>query len=294
MMLVEPVELVAPAELGGVHFIAIGGAGMSGIARLMCDLGLPVSGSDQHDSPVLTELRDRGARVWVGHHADQVGPEVGTVVISSAIRDTNPELAEARRRGLRVWHRSAALAALMLGKQGVAVAGTHGKTTTSAMTAVALLGAGQQPSYVVGAALANTGVSAALGAGPAFVVEADESDGSFLQYPATHGAITNIEADHLDNWLTPQAYAAGYRRFAAGVGTVVINTDDPGARHLADELRAAGTGPRVLTCGSDPAADVRLSTIRHNPARTDGWLIAGTITHGDTETNLRLRVPGVF
>ncbi|MGJ3507319.1 UDP-N-acetylmuramate--L-alanine ligase [Enemella sp. A6] len=303
MMLVEPVELVPADELGGVHFIAIGGAGMSGIARLMCELGLSVSGSDQQDSPVLADLRARGAEVWVGHDAAQVGPGVGTVVISSAIRETNPELAEARRRGLRVWHRSAALAALMLGKRGVAVAGTHGKTTTSAMTAVALLGAGLNPSYVVGAPLGNTGTSAALGSGEAFVVEADESDGSFLQYPATHGVVTNIEADHLDNWHTPQAYAAGYRRFAEQVRTLVVNIDDPGARELADELRTAASSgsahrapvqQRVITCGTDAGADVRLSDIRHNPARADGWLIGATVTTADTEVTLRLRVPGVF
>lgn len=292
MMLLEPVELVPAQQLGGVHFIAIGGAGMSGIARVMCQLGIAVSGSDQSDSAVLAELRALGAQVFVGHAAEQVGPDVGTVVISSAIREHNPELVAARRRGLRVWHRSAALASLMLDKQGIAVSGTHGKTTTSAMTAVALLGAGLAPSYVVGAPLADTAMSAAMGSGDTFVVEADESDGSFLQYPATYGVITNIEADHLDNWGTPEAYAAGYRRFVAGLTTLVINADDPGARELAAELP---DGVRVVTCGASDAATVQLRNIRHNPGGHDGWLIAGTLERaGDAPVDLRLRVPGLF
>lgn len=292
MMLLEPVDLVPAHQLGGVHFIAIGGAGMSGIARVMCQLGIAVSGSDQNDSAVLDELRALGADVYVGHAAEQLGPDVGTVVISSAIRDQNPELVAARQRGLRIWHRSAALASLMLDKHGIAVSGTHGKTTTSAMTAVALLGAGLAPSYVVGAPLANTHLSAAMGSGDTFVVEADESDGSFLQYPATHGVITNIEADHLDNWGTPEAYAAGYRRFVAGLTTVVINIDDPGARELCAELPDT---VRVITCGTSAAATVHVRDIRHNPGGQEGWLIGGTLERaGQEPVELRLRVPGVF
>ncbi|PZQ45762.1 MAG: UDP-N-acetylmuramate--L-alanine ligase, partial [Phenylobacterium zucineum] len=130
-MLIEPVELVGVAELGAVHFIAIGGAGMSPIAALYAELGVPVSGSDQADSATLAGLAALGIRTYVGHDPVQLG-DAATVVVSSAIRENNPDLAEARRRGLRIWHRSAALAALMLGRIGVAVTGTHGKTTTSA------------------------------------------------------------------------------------------------------------------------------------------------------------------
>ncbi len=153
-------------------------------------------------------------------------------MVSSAVRETNPELAEARRRGLRVWHRSAALAALMLGRTGIAITGTHGKTTTTAMTAVLLAGAGADPSYVVGSPLADTGRAYHLGAGDPFVIEADESDGSFRQYPAQVVVITNVEADHLDNWGTAEAYAAGFVTLAVAdpVQVVVISADDPGRR----------------------------------------------------------------
>jgi len=132
MGLLTPVELPSLADLGPVHFIAIGGSGMNGIASMMLAGGVRVSGSDRQDSDYLQALRSLGARVYVGHRAEQLG-DADTVVASSAIRDDNPELAEARRRGLRIWHRSAALGSLMLGRRGVAVAGTHGKTTTTAM-----------------------------------------------------------------------------------------------------------------------------------------------------------------
>jgi len=204
MPLIEPVALVGVAELGDVHFIAIGGAGMSGVAAMFAASGVRVSGSDQADSAALTALAGLGIRTFVGHDPAHLGA-ASTVVVSSAVRETNPELAEARRRGLRVWHRSAALAALMLGRTGIAITGTHGKTTTTAMTAVLLSGAGADPSYVVGSPLADTGRAYHLGTGDPFVIEADESDGSFRQYPAQVVVITNVEADHLDNWGTAEA-----------------------------------------------------------------------------------------
>ena len=140
MGLLTPVELVAVSDLGPVHFIAIGGSGMNGIASTLLQLGFPVSGSDRQDSTYLRSLQAQGARVYVGHDAAQLGEDARTVVASSAIRDDNPELAEARRRGLRVLHRSAALGSVMLGRRGVAVAGTHGKTTTTAMISHVLAG----------------------------------------------------------------------------------------------------------------------------------------------------------
>ena len=199
MSLLTPVEVQPAAEVGPVHFIAIGGSGMNGIARLYAKLGVPVSGSDRSESATLDALREAGITCYAGHEASQLG-DARTVVISSAIREDNPELAEARRRGLRVWHRSAALAALMLGKRGVSIAGTHGKTTTTAMTAVMLHEAGADPSYVIGGKLATTKASSDLGSGDAFVIEADESDGSFLQYPTQIAIITSLEPDHLVNW----------------------------------------------------------------------------------------------
>ena len=258
MPLIEPAELCPPAQLGGVHFIAIGGSGMSGVAALYAQLGLPVSGSDRDGSPVLDELRALGVRAHVGHDAAQLG-DADTVVVSTAIRPDNPELAAARDRGLRVWHRSAALGALMLGHTGVAVCGTHGKTTTSAMVAWLLAACGADPGYVVGSPLADTGVSYHLGAGDVFVVEADESDGSMRQYPAEIVVVTNVEADHLDNWITEENYAHGMLEFATGpsVRVAVVCGDDSGARALIEPIRAAGV--RVVVVGACADADVRLA-----------------------------------
>ena len=183
MGLLDPVELSAADELGAVHFIAIGGSGMNGIASMMLAQGSRSAAATGRTRPTCGRSRRKGARVHVGHRAEQLG-DASTVVASSAIRDDNPELAEARRRGLRVLHRSAALGSLMLGRRGIAVAGTHGKTTTTAMIAHVLTGCGFDPSYVIGGALTGTTTGGHLGGGDVMVVEADESDGSFLQYPA--------------------------------------------------------------------------------------------------------------
>ena len=201
MGLVTPTEPVPLGELGRVHFVGIGGAGMSGIARIMLARGTEVSGSDFGASAGLTQLEALGARVHVGHAASQVG-DADTLVVSSAIRESNPELAEARRRGLRVVHRAAALASLMSGRQVIAVTGTHGKTTTTSMIATVLLETGAGPAYAIGGVLAATGAGAADGAGRYFVAEADESDGSFLMYAPDVAVVTNVEADHLDNYGT--------------------------------------------------------------------------------------------
>lgn len=285
-MLLDPVEVVPADEVGPVHFIAAGGSGMSGVARLYAQLGIPTTGSDQSDSTALRSLARNGVTTYVGHNAGQLG-DAQTVVISSAIREDNVELAEARARGLRVWHRSAALAALMQGKRAVAVAGTHGKTTTTAMTAVMLSAAGADPSYVIGGPLSTTGESSAIGTGAAFVVEADESDASFLQYPTEVAVITNVEADHLVNWGTAEAYADGFRAFATGqtVRFVVINIDDHGARALAEEL--AGAAPEVITYGEAPDADVRITDV---VAHGNG--VAATISFGDDSGTIVLQVPG--
>ncbi|MDO5067496.1 MAG: UDP-N-acetylmuramate--L-alanine ligase [Propionibacteriaceae bacterium] len=286
MTLLNPIEVVPATEVGPVHFIAVGGSGMSGIAHLYAELGVPTSGSDRSDSSTLQTLQRMGVTCHVGHDAAQLG-DAETVVISSAIREDNVELAEARRRGLRVWHRSAALAALMMGKRGVSVAGTHGKTTTTAMTAVMLSEAGADPSYVIGGPLSTSGVSAAIGQGEAFVVEADESDGSFMQYPTEIAVITNIEADHLVNWGTPEAYAAGFRDFATrpGVEWVVINIDDEGSRSLAEELIAAGR--QVVRYGEAEDADVRITDVKPS-----GNGVTATLTARDAAGPITLRVPG--
>lgn len=285
-MLVEPVPVLPAEDVGPVHFIAIGGAGMSGIARLFLAHNVTVSGSDQQDSPVLAELAAAGATTYVGHAASQVG-HARTVVVSSAIRPDNPELVAARARGLRIWHRSTALASLMIGYDAIGIAGTHGKTTTTAMTATMLAVAGADPSFVVGAPLQSSGQSAHLGGGRPFVVEADESDGSFRQYPTRIAVVTNLEADHLDNWGTPERYRQGFGAYARGplVEVVVTDADDPGGARLAADLRAEGR--RVVTYGESPSADVRLDDLT-----LVGATASATITAQGLRGRLDLQVPG--
>jgi len=255
--LAVPDRMLPAAELGHVHFIGIGGAGLSAIARIMLARGIPVSGSDGVDSPTLAGLRALGARVHVGHAAEQLG-DVDTVVVSTAVREDNPEYVAAVARGLRVLPRSAALAAVMAGRRVVAVAGTHGKTTTTALLTVALEAAGAEPTYAIGADLAATGSNAGEGSGELFVAEADESDGAFLHYAPYAAIVTNIEADHLDHWETEAAYARAFEEFADTLdpdGFLVCCADDPGAAALAERhLRA---GRRVVTVSTRPgAADV--------------------------------------
>lgn len=288
MPLLTPVPVEPADAVGPVHFIAAGGSGMSGIAAAYAALGVRVSGSDQADSENLRRLADLGVRTYVGHDPAQLG-EAETVVVSSAIREGNVELAEARRRGLRVWHRSAALAGLMVGRRGVAITGTHGKTTTTGMTATLLVEAGADPSYVIGSPLSTTGESSHLGLGDAFVIEADESDGSFLQYPAEIVVVTNVEADHLDNWGTPERYAEGFFELATmpHVRLTITCADDPGSRALAERLRAVGR--RVVTCGESGDADVRISEVVEGPDRTVAVLTAD----GDSG-RFELTVPGRF
>ncbi|SER48356.1 UDP-N-acetylmuramate--alanine ligase [Propionibacterium cyclohexanicum] len=289
MTLLEPVPLVVPERLGAVHFLAMGGSGMSGVALAYHERGVPVSGCDQVDSPTLRQLGAEGILSWTGHDAAHL-QSVDTVVVSSAIRHDNVELAEARRRGLRVWHRSAALAALMLGHDTVSVAGTHGKTTTTSMIATMATVAGAEPSYVIGSPLASTGQSAHIGTGRPFVVEADESDGSFLQYPTRIAVITNIEADHLDNWGTASRYAEGFERFAKSgdVEAVVIDADDPGAQELAERLRdSPARGRTVISYGENPRADVRLRQIVVEGMHASAQLDFEGRTH-----ELHLTVPG--
>jgi UDP-N-acetylmuramate--alanine ligase len=243
-------------SLGRVHFIAIGGAGMSGIARIMLKRGLTVSGSDARDSELLGQLAELGAKVFVGHDAGHLG-DADTVVVSTAIREDNPELRAARERGLTVLHRSAALAALMEGRTAVAVAGTHGKTTTTSMLTVALQHAGLDPSYCIGGQLVTTGLGADEGTGEVFVAEADESDGSFLRYSPHIAVVTNVEADHLDNYggfeKVKENFAAFIGRIEPG-GVLVAGIDDPVVRELVTQ-----TGARVATYGEADDADLRVT-----------------------------------
>jgi UDP-N-acetylmuramate--alanine ligase len=288
MPLVKPAEVIPLAGLGRVHFAGIGGAGMSGIARIMLARGVQVSGSDQAESATLKELESLGARVRVGHDAANLG-DADTLVVSSAIREDNPELAEARRRGLRVVHRAGALAALASGRRVIAVTGTHGKTTTTSMIATIFLGAGAEPGYAIGGTLASTGVNAADGAGGDFVAEADESDGSFLMMAPDAAVITNVDADHLDNYGTVEAYRASFTAFADRIvpgGLLVTCADDPGAAEVAAHARARGL--RARSYGESPGADYHVSRIS-----VEGMTTAFSVTaQGRGTLSARVEVPG--
>jgi UDP-N-acetylmuramate--alanine ligase len=259
--LVGRVDPVPVPELGRVHFTGIGGAGMSGIARIMIARGVKVSGSDAAASDLLTALAREGADVHVGHAAENIDG-ADTLVVSTAIRADNPELAEARRRGLRVLHRAAALASVMLGRRGIAVAGTHGKTTTTSMLTTILRHGGADPGYVIGGILTETGLGADDGGGAMFVAEADESDGSFLMLAPELAIVTSVEADHLDNYADLGEIQAAFAEFARQItpgGVLIACADDPGARALA--AAAARSGVRVRSYGGDPGADYRLTGV---------------------------------
>ncbi len=280
---------ILPADrLGRVHLVGLGGAGLSGIARLLMAQGVEVSGSDAADSPTLRSLVAEGARAFVGHAAEQLGA-ADTVVVSTAVREDNPEVVEARRRGLRVLPRSAALQSVMQSRRVVAVTGTHGKTTTTSMLTMALRATGADPSYAIGGDLADTGTNAHRGGGDLFVVEADESDGAFLVYEPHAAVVTSVDADHLDVWGTEEAYRGAFVSFLDRVepaGFLVVAGDDPGARLLG--TTAESRGIEVLWVGAADSDDLRLASTapvgdgsRTSIQRRDG-----------SHLDLRLRVPG--
>jgi UDP-N-acetylmuramate--alanine ligase len=244
-----------PDELQRVHMVGIGGAGMSGVARILLDRGGLVSGSDAKESRGVVALRARGALIRIGHDESSLdllpGGPTAVVTTHAAIPKTNPELVEASRRGIPVILRPVVLAKLMAGHTTLMVTGTHGKTTTTSMLIVALQHSGFDPSFAVGGDLGEAGTNAHHGSGDCFVAEADESDGSLLEYTPDVAVVTNIEADHLDFFGSAEAYGAVFDQFverlAAG-GALVVCVDDPGAAALAERTEALGI--RVLRYGS--------------------------------------------
>ncbi|WP_343574086.1 UDP-N-acetylmuramate--L-alanine ligase [Mycobacterium sp.] len=285
-----------PPELQRVHMVGIGGAGMSGIARILLDRGAQVSGSDAKESRGVRALQARGAQIRIGHHASSLdllpGGPTAVITTHAAIPKTNPELVEARRRGIPVVLRPTVLAKLMAGRTTLMVTGTHGKTTTTSMLIVALQHCGRDPSFAVGGELGEAGTNAHHGSGDCFVAEADESDGSLLEYTPSVAVVTNIEADHLDFFGTPQAYIAVFDSFAERIapgGALVVCVDDPGAASLAE--RVAALGIRVLRYGSSPD--------RASAGTLLSWEQQGTAAAAhiqlDGETHprvMRLSVPG--
>ena len=272
-----------------VHFIGIGGAGMSGIARVLLARGTAVSGSDAKDSLAVSALRALGAVVHLGHDAAYIAG-ADTVVVSTAIRESNPELAAARASGLRVLKRAEALAELLVGHRAVAVAGTHGKTTTTSMLTVAAQHCGVDPSFAIGGDLNEAGSNAHHGTGDLFVVEADESDASFLVYRPFAAIVTNVEPDHLDHYGDEASYRASFEAFVRTVdpgGFVVVCADDPGAVALAEAARADGID--VRTYGTTEGADLHMVEVL-----TAGATSSYTaVLRGRTVGQVHVQVPGV-
>lgn len=273
-----PLDLSTPTH---VHLVGIGGAGMSGLARILLLRGHRVSGSDLKESRALDELRVLGAEVGIGHDAARLG-DAAAVVVSTAVSPDNPEVVAARDRGLPVVPRAQLLASLMADQRRILIAGTHGKTTTTSMVVVALQAAGGDPSFAIGGQLNETGTNAHAGSGPLFVAEADESDRSLLAYSPDVAVVTNAELDHPDEFVDLPDVLAVFTQFLANRrpgGTAVMCLDDPGAASLLEGCR----GP-VLTYGEHPAADLRLVV------EGDG---RGQLRRGSDEVaRLDLQVPG--
>jgi UDP-N-acetylmuramate--alanine ligase len=248
-----------PDQLGKVHFIGIGGSGMSGIARILIGMGHVVTGSDLRDSSNVAALRELGAKIYIGHDQSHLG-NPDTVVVTSALWPTNPEYLLAKERGIPVIHRSQALAKLASSKRLIAVAGAHGKTTSTGMVITALMSMGQDPSFVNGGVINSVGQSSSSGTGELFVIEADESDGSFLLYDTAISLITNVDPDHLDHYGSIEAFHKVFADFAnKSKELVVISSDDHGAKEVAKLI----TKP-MITFGEAKEATVRVQNIRED------------------------------
>ena len=253
-----------PTDIGPIHFVGIGGIGMSGIAEVLINLGYTVQGSDASDSANVKRLRDKGASVAVGHKADNLG-KAEVVVVSTAIKRDNPELVAARAKRLPVVRRAEMLAELMRLKRCVAIAGTHGKTTTTSMVATLLDAGGFDPTVINGGIINAYGTNARLGAGDWMVVEADESDGTFLKLPADVAIVTNIDPEHLDHFKTFEAIETAFENFVTNVpfyGFAVMCTDHPVVQTLVGRIEDR----RLITSGENPQADARLVGLKPDGA----------------------------
>ncbi|MFI1847702.1 UDP-N-acetylmuramate--L-alanine ligase [Streptomyces sp. NPDC020480] len=275
------------------HFIGIGGAGMSGIAKILAMRGSRVAGSDSKDSPTVEALRELGVTVHIGHAAGHLAADATSVVVSSAIRADNAELVAAAERGVPVIHRSDALAGLMDGARPIAVAGTHGKTTTTSMLAVSLTALGLDPSYAIGGDLDAPGSNAHHGGGEIFVAEADESDRSFHKYAPEVAIILNVELDHHANYASMEEIHESFQTFVERIrpgGTLVISADHPGARELTGRVTGR-EGLRVLTYGVHPDADVHVLGITQH-GLTSEVTVALADALGGGELTFTVSVPG--
>jgi UDP-N-acetylmuramate--alanine ligase len=252
-----------PLDIGVIHFVGIGGIGMSGIAEILHNLGYKVRGSDLADSYNTKRLRDRGIQIEIGHRAENLG-DAAVVVISSAVKSDNPEVLAARARLLPVVRRAEMLGELMRLKWSVAIGGTHGKTTTTSLVAALLEAAGFDPTVINGGIINNYGTNARLGAGDWMVVEADESDGSFTKLPATIAIVTNMDAEHLDHYGTVEAMNRAYETFVENIpfyGFAALCIDHPVVQAMIPQL----IDRRIVTYGFSPQADVRAVDLTLHP-----------------------------
>jgi UDP-N-acetylmuramate--alanine ligase len=248
-----------PLDIGTIHFVGIGGIGMSGIAEILHNLGYKVQGTDQAENANVKRLRDLGIKVWVGHKGENLG-EAQVVVVSTAVKPDNPEVLAARQRLVPVVRRAEMLAELMRLKWSIAVAGTHGKTTTTSLVAAMLDAAGLDPTVINGGIINAYGTNARLGAGDWLVAEADESDGTFIKLPATIAVVTNIDPEHLDYWGNFDALRQGFRTFVANLpfyGFAALCVDHPEVQALIPQV----SDRRIITYGLNPQADVRAANM---------------------------------
>jgi len=273
----------APETWGRVHFVGIGGSGMSGIARMFVEAGIEVTGSDSRESNATTTLREMGVRVDIGHDAAHVAT-ADQLVVTGALWLDNPEYVEALHRSIPVFHRSQALEWLTRKKRVVSVAGAHGKTTSTGMLVTALRHLNEDPGFVNGGVVHGFGRSAQAGSSPEFVIEADESDGSFLLYQTAVALITNVDPDHLDHYGTHDAFIDAFVAFSdAATETVVISADDSGAQQVRNRMNHT----HVRTFGESHDADVRLSSIE-----SLGGSVRFVIEWNGDSLEAQLSVPG--
>lgn len=285
--------MTMPHDIGAIHFIGMGGIGMSGIAEVMHNLGYTIQGSDLSDNANVKRLRGMGIKVAVGHDAANLG-DAEVVVVSSAVKRTNPELMAARERHIPVVRRAEMLAELMRLKSCVAIGGTHGKTTTTSMVAALLDAGGLDPTVINGGIINAYGTNARLGAGDWMVVEADESDGTFVKLPAEIAIITNIDPEHLDHYHTFDAVRAAFRAFVENIpfyGFAVMCLDHPEVQALVGRIEDR----RIITYGQNPQADAQLSNVSFDPTGTEFDVVLRDRLTGARESlqGLKLPMPGM-
>ena len=269
-----------------IHFIGIGGSGMSGLARIALSDGISVTGSDAKESSVLTALKTLGATIYSRHAAENVA-DADVVIYSTAIAASNPEMTYAVERSIPILTRAQALALLMYGSKSIAVAGTHGKTTTSSMLTVALQACGTDPSFAIGGTLMASGSNAHRGTGEFFVAEADESDGSFIEYKPMAAIVTNVEHDHVDFFHTPEEVTAVFKKFVSTIspqGFMVYCSDDSGSRQLGESNKHC----KSVSYGKSENSDLRIDQINLLPMSSS----ARVLWHGRSVGTLELEVPG--